>query len=266
MEKSTIRQSALIISVIVPALLLFGWAASGFVKIGTFNFYFNYACQLATVWVYLAIFRNVKFPSWLRIALCVIPVAAASVLLATDPHTRLSFPRWIAPIFSSWFIFRFLVFLPVLGLKPSCGKALKTNIFAFCILMLAFLTIGFLPGYLAKESGYDMSSWNHAVNFLYSLFKSASIWALISLTYREEIGVLFQRKWVKWTCVAFSIAAMLFLYSLRFFGVLCLEIDIYNLLIAPFVWYIIYCIFRFFKKILITLKNNMDWKHFFIDI
>ena len=175
------KQSALIISVIVTVLFVLSSWDPLHQWLGIDGPAFFYAKWLAAVWMLLAIFRNLKLKKWMRVALAVIPVVCIAWLFADESLLRVSgiyFPIW-----SKCFIPA--VFIPLIGIRPVCGKSVKTNLAVFVVLTAGHLCLRFLTGYQVGKADLFMP-FARLYTIMYDLIFVGSIWALISLSGREN--------------------------------------------------------------------------------
>lgn len=234
MNNTFFKQSALIISVIVTALfVLSGWDPFHS-WLGIAEPAFFYAKWLAVVWLLLAIFRNLKLKHWVRVALAIIPVVCIVWLFVDESLLCLSgiyFPYW-----SRCFIPA--VFIPLIGIKPTCGKSLKTNLAIFAILMAGHLCLRFLTGYQVGKADLFIP-FARPFAIIYDLICAGSIWALISLSGREAFSKTLERGWIEWACAGFCLIGMFY-------------VCFYNGLsyaASTGYWFVVYPIYRLIKSI-----------------
>lgn len=253
MNNTFFKQSALIISAIVTGLLVLS-VLNGFRPgIGGVSFY--YAKWLAGVWLLLAIFRNLKLKKWMRIALAIIPVACIVWLLLDESLLRVSgiyFPNW-----SNCFIPA--VFIPLIGIRPVCGKSIKTNLIVFAFLMTVYLCLPFLRGYQVDQAElFRPFAKPYAITN--NLVFAGSIWALISLSGREEFSKALELRWIERVCAGLCIIGICSI-------LICIGINHETLLDLPMLvlanfpaltifWFVGYPIYRLIKSNQIESRSN----------
>lgn len=235
MNNAFFKQSALIISVIVTALFLLSNWDPLHSWIGIAGPAYFYAKCLAVAWLPLAIFRNLKLKQWMRVALAIIPVACI-VWLFVDKSLRCIgityFPQWNACFIPA-------VFIPLIGIRPVCGKTIKTNLAIFVVLMAGHLCLEFLTGYQVGKANLFIP-FARPFNIIYDLICAGSIWALISLSGRKEFSKLLEHRWIEWACAGFCLIGMFYV---------CFHNGLIYAASTGY-WFVVYPVYKLIKSIL----------------
>ena len=249
METHPFKRSALIISTIVTILFIISrWNPFNSCS-GITTFCYNYAKMLAVVWVFLSIFRNLKLKMWVRIILALVPVFCLVHIFVDDPLLT-PYVR----IYYAWaYLFVITAFIPLVGVKPTCGKSFNSNLIIFIITIICLVAIHALTNKQAILDGYGVDC-TRSLALLYNLIKAASIWALIALCFREEVNRITEIKYLKVLFLVICVAGMLYVC---FRHGLHRHLMVDNLdfgwnaihMFMPVIWYMTYCIFRGVKKI-----------------
>lgn len=260
MRKSTFYQSALIISVFVTGLLFLSRLDPIYNTIGLGLPCVSFGLDLWFIWLFLAIFRNVRLPKWAHYVLVVVPICF--FILTFDRFSYLWNRPYGVRTDSSIKVFAYSLLVPLIGIKPSCGKSIRSDIVVFALSFAIWLSFRFLIGHTANANGYGLYYYEcPPVIFTYYISKIIAYWSLISLSCRDELKSAYDHKWVKIACVSFCVLATIIFfiwpgnYPLSYYNIS----GVYPL---PVFWYIAYCIFRLFKKVFL---KNMSWKSVVFD-
>ena len=249
MNNQPFKRSALIISTIVTILFIISRWNPFNSSSGITTFFYNYAQMLAIVWVFLAIFRNLKLKRWMRIILSVVPLFCLIHIFVEDPlltpYVRIYY-AWV-------YLFALTAFIPLVGMKPACGKSFSSNLIIFIVAVICLVAIRALTDKQAILDGYGVDC-TRSLALLYNLIKAASIWALIALCCREEVNRIAENKYLKVLFLVICVVGMLYVC---FRDGLHRHLMVDNLdfgwnaihMFMPVIWYITYCIFRGLKKI-----------------
>ena len=249
MNNRPFKRSALIISTIVTILFVISrWNPFNSCS-GMTTFCYNYAQMLAVVWVFLAIFRNLKLKMWVRIILAIVPIFCLVHIFVDDPlltpYVRIYY-AWV-------YLFGITAFIPLVGIKPACGNSFVSNLIIFAFTVISLVAVRIFTSKQAILDGYGVDC-TRSLALLYNLIKAASIWALISLFCREEVNKVAECKYLRALFVFICVAGMLYVC---FRNGLHRHLMVDNLdfgwnaihMFMPVIWYITYCIFRGLKKI-----------------
>lgn len=266
MEKKLFRQSALIISVIISVLFALSRWDPLFYTVGLARSCMSFGKALGLVWLAFALFRNVKIPRWLRYVLLVFPLYR--LLLSFDCFNFLwgfHSGRPDVPIFA----FAIFCLIPIVGIKPSCGKSLRSNVIVFAASMTAWLALGFFSGYQANAHGFGFYFFQHTLAiFAYYICEGLACWSLIALSLREEINPAYNHTWVKITSVLVCVVATYFVFCWKGFALYNRIVNhiqygwAYLHLFTPIVWYVSYCGLRVFRAI---FSKDHPWRSIFFD-
>jgi len=265
MNKNLIRQSALLISVVVTSLVLIGRLDPLYPIIGMLRSCYELANTLAFAWLYLAIFRNAKPSKGMRIALAAVPILCVIMIMTSQEE---SFGYSFNYDYMLWArIFSVCLFFPLAGMFPKVGNKLSTNLVVLVVLGLGWAVLTFLSGYNAWESGFGIGYGRFSM-LAVNTMKAGTVYSLIALSIRPELNGFFNRKWVKWTCVGICLfETIIFIVMFGFYhhcySYLLGHFTANMFLLSPVVWYLVYCIFRFFKKM---VTKGLSWKQVVFDI
>lgn len=257
MKQSIIYQSALIISVLVTGALALSRLDPFYNTLGIIVPSVSFWVDLWFVWLFLAIFRNVKMPKWVHYVLLIIPLCFFILTfdgfsdLWKDHHYGIRRPK--IPIK----IFAYALIIPLIGIRPSCGKSIKCDIIVFALSFISWNVTRVLTSSIAYSHGFGVDFYECSpLIFTCYISRIVVSWSLISLSCRDEVKSVYDRKWVKLACVSFCVLATIFIfvmpenYRLTYEGLSW----VYPI---PVFWYLAYCVFRFFKKV---FSKNMTWK------
>lgn len=256
MKKSKIYQSALIISVLVSGALALSRLDPFYNTLGIIVPSVSFWVDLWFVWLFLAIFRNVKMPKWVHYVLLIIPLYF--FILTFDSFSDLwNYPYRIRRTDTPIKLFAYALFIPLIGISPSCGKSIKCDIIVFALSFISWNVTRFLTSSIAFSHGYGIEFYEcPPIIFARYISKIVVSWSLISLSCRDEVKSVYDRKWVKVACVSFCVLATIFIFVMPENYRITYE-GLYWVYPIPVFWYLAYCVFRFFKKI---FSKNISWK------
>lgn len=211
MRKSTFYQSALIISVFVTGLLFLSRLDPFYNTIGLGLSCVSFGLDIWFIWLFFAIFRNVRLPKWAHYVLLVVPLFF--FILTFDRFNYLwNHPSGIRTD-NSIKAFAYSLFVPLIGINPSCGKSIKCDIIVFALSFAIWLSFRFFTGHTAYVNGYGLDYHEcPPVIFTYYISKIIAYWSLISISCRDELKSAYSLKWVKIACVSFCVLATIMFF------------------------------------------------------